>query len=56
MTKAKAIEHFGSATKLASAVGVTKQTVSQWGEYPPGGRQFQLQIMTKGKLKAEAAK
>jgi transcriptional repressor of cell division inhibition gene dicB len=48
-----AIDHFGSATALANAVGATIGAVSQWGDFPPGGRQMQIQHLTRGKLKAE---
>ncbi len=52
MNKAEAIKHFGSSTELAKALGVSKATISQWGESPPIGRQFQIQVITKAKLKA----
>jgi len=56
MTKADAVQFFGSGVGLAKAIGVNKATISQWGDYPPYPRQFQIQVLTKGRLKAEDAK
>ena len=53
MTKAEAIKHFGGSTKVAKALGITKQAVYKWPEELPEGRQFQIEILTQGKLKAE---
>lgn len=52
MKKQKAIEHFGSETKIAKALGITKGAVNQWGEYIPWGRACEIALLTKGKLKA----
>ena len=46
-----AILFFGSQTILAKSLGIKKQAVQNWGEYVPLGRAFQLQVITKGKLK-----
>jgi hypothetical protein len=48
-----AIEHYGGIPALAAALSVTIPAVYQWGEYPPGGRQLQIQHVTKGALQAE---
>jgi hypothetical protein len=48
-----AIEHYGGIPALATALSVTIPAIYQWGEYPPGGRQLQLQHVTKGVLQAE---
>jgi len=53
MKTQSAIEHYGSATALADALSVTLPAISQWGEYPPGGRQLQIQFLTGGRLQAE---
>ncbi|MFJ3117850.1 Cro/Cl family transcriptional regulator [Pseudomonas protegens] len=47
-----AIKHFGSKTKLAAALGIHPSAVTQWGDSVPESRQYQIQVMTKGKLKA----
>lgn len=52
MTKKKAIEHFGSISALARALGVTYEAVRQWGEVIPELRQYQIERLTGGSLKA----
>lgn len=47
------INYFGSAAKLAHALGIKQPSVSEWGEYPPGLRQLQIERLTDGELKAE---
>lgn len=34
-------------------LGINRQAVYQWGEYPPMGRQYEIEAMTAGKLRAE---
>lgn len=55
MTLDQAVEHFGSRAALARAVGVSPQAVQQWGETGriPRGRQFQIEVITRGELKAD---
>ena len=48
-----AIDYYKGIRQLAEALETWPQTVYQWGEYPPMGRQYELQIKTDGKLKAE---
>lgn len=55
MKTTEAVKHFETATNLAKKLGVTKQAISNWGLYPPIGKQYQIQVMTKGKLKATEA-
>lgn len=50
-----AIEHFGTAAALAAKLQINQSAISQWGEFPPYPRQFQIQVATGGKLKAEKA-
>ena len=52
MTKTQAIKHFGSVSALAKALGVTYEAVRQW-EYVPELRQYQIERITLGALKAE---
>lgn len=58
MTKSEAVTHFGSVKKLADALGLRSvQAVYQWPEDGiPVGRQYQIQALTKGKLKANPTK
>lgn len=53
MKTEEAIKYAGSVTELAKRLGVTAGAVSQWGDYPPDGRQLQLERLSRKKLKAE---
>ena len=55
MSPDEAIQHFGGQSGLAKAVGVTQPTVSGWktsGKIPEP-RQFHIEVVTKGKLRAD---
>jgi hypothetical protein len=58
MTKTEALKHFGNDIfKLADALGCRSQAVYKWpGDTVPAGRQWQLEVITKGKLKADRPK
>ena len=47
-----AIEHFGSRQKLAAALGISREATYGFGEYVPLLRQYQLQVITAGRLVA----
>ena len=53
MTKQQAIAYYGSATKLAQALSVSKTAVSLWSDVIPIGRQYQIEVITNGRLKAD---
>jgi transposase-like protein len=54
MTKAEALAYFdGNVSALARALGMDQSTFYSWKEFPPGGRQLQLERITGGKLKPE---
>lgn len=53
MTKADALEYFGSRKRLAQALDVWPHAISRWGEYPPELRQYQIERLTGGELQAE---
>ena len=53
MKKSDAISHFGSSSELAKKLGISKQSVSQWGDEVPRGRAFELEHLTNGELKAD---
>ena len=53
MTTQQAIDHYGSIKGLADALGVWPQVIYRWGEHPPMARQYELQVKTNNKLKAE---
>lgn len=52
MKTKQVIEHFGSVRAVADALDIKAvQSVYDWGDEPPIGRQYQIQVLTKGKLK-----
>lgn len=53
MLKQTAIDHFGSASKLADALGVTDSAVSLWKEIIPEGSAYKLQVITGGALRVD---
>lgn len=55
MTKTQAIEFFGSISALAKALKVTYEAIRQWDEVPEL-RQYQIERISKGALKADAPK
>lgn len=56
MKKEDAINHYGSPTQLARALGITLQAIGQWGDDVPLLRQYQLERLTAGELKADHPK
>jgi len=48
-----AIKYFGGIRQLAEALETWPQTVYQWGEYPPMGRQYEIEVKSDGQLRAE---
>lgn len=54
MKKKDAVEHFGSVADLAKALAITPEAIYQWGDDVPEGRAFQIDVLTKGKLRARA--
>jgi|TARA_Y100000296_G_scaffold38168_1_gene44196 hypothetical protein len=53
MTTKEAKDYFNGPKGLASALNIWPTAISRWGRYPPKLRQFELEKLTKGKLKAE---
>jgi transcriptional repressor of cell division inhibition gene dicB len=50
MLKAAAIEHFGTLTAVAEALGITVAAVSLWDDVIPEGSAYKLQVITGGAL------
>ena len=46
-----AAEFFGSKKKLADALGISPSAITMWGEDVPELRQYQIEQITKGKVK-----
>lgn len=53
MTLKDAIEHFGSRSELADALNITLAAISLWKGKIPRGRQFEIESLTRGALKAD---
>jgi hypothetical protein len=53
MTTQQAIQHYGGIKQLAADLGIWAHVIYRWGEYPPKARQYELEVKTGGKLKAE---
>ncbi len=53
MTTKEAINYFGTIKALASAIGIWPHAVYKWGDRPPLPRQYQIEVITKGALKAD---
>lgn len=50
------IKHFNNSSQaVANALGISPSAVSQWGESPPRGRQFELEKLTNGALQVDEA-
>ncbi|WP_085696298.1 Cro/CI family transcriptional regulator [Pseudomonas sp. B26(2017)] len=52
MKTSDVIEQFGSKIRLAEKLGISPSAVTQWGEIVPESRRYQIQVLTRGKLKA----
>ncbi|HAI34260.1 MAG TPA: Cro/Cl family transcriptional regulator [Alcanivorax sp.] len=54
MKKSEVIEFFGGVQQTADALGIRYQSVREWPEEGvPEGRQYQIQVLTQGELKAD---
>jgi hypothetical protein len=54
MQKSAVLEHFGTVTATAKALGISHVAVSKWSETIPQGRAYQIEVLTGGKLKADS--
>lgn len=52
MTTKEAIDHYGSIKALAEALGIWPHVIYRWKDEPPKARQYELEVKTKGALKA----
>jgi len=43
----------GTQHALAARLGIKQPSVANWGDYPPALRQFQIERLSGGALKAE---
>ncbi|OYD24721.1 Cro/CI family transcriptional regulator [Oceanimonas baumannii] len=51
MKKDDVLKHFGGVMATAKALGISHAAVGKWGKEIPQGRAYQIQVLTKGKLK-----
>lgn len=53
MDKSTVIAHFGGSAKVAAALGISRQAVYGWPEIVPPRRQYEIERITDGALKAD---
>lgn len=56
MTIDDAIKHFGGLRELAEKLGIEPEAIHNWkrrGNVIPKGAQFQIQVLSKNRLKAD---
>lgn len=55
MKPKQALAYFGTQTEMARRLGCAQSSISEWfdNDRIPDGRQYQIQIATVGKLKAD---
>ena len=50
MTTQEAVDFFGSVTSVASVLGLTRDAVYKWGQYPPNETQYKIMVLSGGRL------
>ncbi|PHS13450.1 MAG: Cro/Cl family transcriptional regulator [Blastopirellula sp.] len=55
MTTKEAANYFGGTKELADALGIWPNVIYRWGKNPPVARQYEIEVKSGGKLKAEKA-
>jgi hypothetical protein len=53
MTTQEAIAYYGDVKRLAQELDIWPHVIYRWGDSPPMARQYELEVKTGGKLKAE---
>jgi hypothetical protein len=53
MRTTEAVSWAGGVRRLAERLGVSVQAIYAWGDHPPILRQYELEIISGGQLKAE---
>jgi transcriptional repressor of cell division inhibition gene dicB len=57
MTFQELVDHFGSPRQVQEALGISKQLASYWKRAGiPIGRQYEIQVLTGGKFRADPAR
>jgi len=47
------LAYFGTQSKIAEALKISQAAVAQWGDKVPPLRQYQIERITKGKLRVD---
>lgn len=50
MTTQEAVQLWGGHTRLAKVLGITRDAIYKWGEYPPNETQYKLMVLSGGRL------
>ena len=53
MKTKQAVEYFGGIKQLAEVLDIWPHVIYRWGDNPPMARQYEIEVKTKGKLKAD---
>ncbi len=53
MYKKDVLAHFGRASEIAKALGISAAAISQWGDVIPEKNAYRLQEITHKKLKVD---
>ena len=50
MTTDEAVKLWGGQTRLAKALGITRDAIYKWRDYPPMAYQYQIMVLSGGRL------
>ena len=50
MTTQEAVQLWGGHVRLAKVLGITRDAIYKWGEYPPNETQYKLMVLSGGRL------
>ena len=50
MTTKEAVQLGGGHVRLAKVLGITRDAIYKWGEYPPNETQYKLMVLSGGRL------
>ncbi len=53
MLKKDAVEHYGSAQRLADAIMISRQAVAKWGRLVPANYALEIEVDTAGAVRTK---
>jgi hypothetical protein len=53
MRKSDVVAHFGSQSRVARALNITRSAVNRWPDVIPEGVAYKLQVVTAGHLRVD---